>query len=54
MTRDEAKFNDIEQLSAQIARDCEEAKAYHGSVKDTATPAQRPEKSFRVFCYKTA
>ena len=30
MTRDEVKFNDIEQLSAQIARDCEEAKAYHG------------------------
>ena len=33
MTRDEVKFNDIEQLSAQIARDCEEAKAYHGLQK---------------------
>ena len=30
MTRDEVKFNSIEELSAQIARDCEEAKKYHG------------------------
>lgn len=30
MTRDEVKFNSIEELSAQIARDCEEAKEYHG------------------------
>lgn len=30
MTRDEVKFNSYEELSAQIARDCEEAKAFHG------------------------
>lgn len=30
MTRDEVKFRTIEELSAQIAKDCEEAKAYHG------------------------
>lgn len=30
MTRDEVKFGSIEELSAQIARDCEEAKKYHG------------------------
>ena len=30
MTRDEVKFDNVEELSAQIARDCEEAKAYHG------------------------
>ena len=29
-TRDEVKFRSIEALSAQIARDCNEAKAYHG------------------------
>ena len=29
-TRDEVKFGSIEELSAQIARDCNEAKAYHG------------------------
>ena len=29
-TRDEVKFNNIEELSAQIDRDCREAKAYHG------------------------
>ena len=30
MTRDEVKFDSGEELSAQIARDCEEAKAWHG------------------------
>jgi len=30
MTRDEAKFSSVEQLAAQIVKDCEEAKAYHG------------------------
>ena len=30
MTRDEVKFDSVEELSAQIARDCEEAKAWHG------------------------
>jgi FAD synthase len=30
MTRDEVKFSSVEELSAQIARDCEEAKAFHG------------------------
>lgn len=29
-TRDEVKFRSIEELSAQIAKDCNEAKAYHG------------------------
>ena len=29
MTRDEVKFGSVEELSAQIAKDCEEAKAYH-------------------------
>ena len=29
-TRDEVKFRSIEELSAQIAKDCSEAKAYHG------------------------
>lgn len=29
-TRDEVKFRNIEELSAQIARDCNEAKTYHG------------------------
>lgn len=29
-TRDEVKFRNIEELSAQIAKDCNEAKAYHG------------------------
>lgn len=30
MTRDEVKFHSVEELSAQIVKDCEEAKAYHG------------------------
>jgi riboflavin kinase/FMN adenylyltransferase len=30
MTRDEAKFSDVEALSAQIKLDCEEAKRFHG------------------------
>lgn len=30
MTREEAKFSSVEELSAQIVRDCEEAKTYHG------------------------
>ena len=30
MTRDEAKFSSVEELAAQIVKDCEEAKAYHG------------------------
>ena len=30
MTRDEVKFSSVEELTAQIARDCEEAKAFHG------------------------
>ena len=30
MTRDEVKFSSVEELSNQIARDCEEAKAFHG------------------------
>lgn len=30
MTRDEVKFGSMEELAAQIVRDCEEAKAYHG------------------------
>ena len=30
MTRDEVKFSSVDELSAQIKRDCEEAKAYHG------------------------
>lgn len=30
MTRDEAKFSSVEELSAQIVKDCEEAKSYHG------------------------
>ena len=29
-TRDEVKFSSKEELSAQIAKDCEEAKAFHG------------------------
>ncbi len=29
-TRDEVKFQSIEELSAQIARDCNDAKRYHG------------------------
>lgn len=29
-TRDEVKFRNIEELSAQIAKDCNEAKIYHG------------------------
>lgn len=32
MTREEAKFSSVEELSAQIIRDCEEAKAYHGLI----------------------
>ena len=28
MTRDEVKFSSVEELTAQIARDCEEAKAF--------------------------
>ena len=30
MTRDEVKFDNVEELSAQIARDCQEAEAWHG------------------------
>ena len=30
MTRDEVKFANVEELSAQIARDCDIAKKYHG------------------------
>lgn len=30
MTRDEVKFGSVEELSQQIAKDCKEAKAYHG------------------------
>lgn len=30
MTRDEVKFGSVEELSNQIRRDCEEAKAFHG------------------------
>lgn len=30
MTREEVKFSNVEELSAQIARDCQEAKAFHG------------------------
>ena len=30
MTRDEVKFSSVEELSAQIARDCQEARGYHG------------------------
>ena len=30
-TRDEVKFDDVKELSAQIVRDCREAKAYHES-----------------------
>lgn len=30
MTREEVKFSSVEELSAQIARDCQEAKAFHG------------------------
>jgi len=30
MTRDEVKFSSVEELSAQITKDCEEAKAFHG------------------------
>lgn len=30
MTRDEVKFHSVEELSAQIVKDCEQAKAYHG------------------------
>ena len=29
-TRDEVKFSGVEELSAQIAKDCREAKAFHG------------------------
>ncbi len=29
-TRDEVKFAGIDELSAQIAKDCLEAKTYHG------------------------
>jgi len=29
-TRDEVKFSSVEELSAQIAKDCTEARAYHG------------------------
>ncbi len=32
MTRDEAKFSSVEELAAQIVKDCEEAKAYHGLI----------------------
>ena len=30
MTRDEVKFDSVDELSAQIARDCRQAKEYHG------------------------
>ena len=30
MTRDEVKFGSVDELSAQIARDCRQAKEYHG------------------------
>ena len=30
MTRDEVKFSGVEELAAQIVKDCETAKAYHG------------------------
>ncbi len=30
MTRDEVKFHGVEELSAQIKKDCENARAYHG------------------------
>lgn len=30
MTREEVKFLNVEELSAQIAKDCQEAKAFHG------------------------
>ena len=30
MTRDEVKFANKEELSAQIARDCAEAREFHG------------------------
>lgn len=30
MTREEVKFSNVEELSAQIAKDCQEAKAFHG------------------------
>ena len=30
MTRDEVKFANVKELSEQIARDCRQAKAYHG------------------------
>ena len=30
MTRDEVKFGSTKELSEQIARDCQEAKAFHG------------------------
>ena len=30
MTRDEVKFSSVDELSAQIARDCQEAREYHG------------------------
>ena len=30
MTRDEVKFGSVEELSAQIAKDCRQAMEYHG------------------------
>ena len=30
MTRDEVKFGSVEELSQQIAKDCQQAKEYHG------------------------
>jgi FAD synthase len=30
MTREEAKFSSVEELSAQIVKDCQKAKEYHG------------------------
>ena len=29
-TRDEVKFSNVEELSAQIEKDCNEARQYHG------------------------
>jgi riboflavin kinase/FMN adenylyltransferase len=30
MTREEAKFSSVEELSAQIVKDCEQAREFHG------------------------
>lgn len=50
MTRDEVKFNDIEQLSAQIAKRLRGGEGISRSVKDPDVTKTR--KKFSGLCYK--